>query len=417
MKKMVPELRFPGFSGEWREKKLGEIGEIITGSTPPTLNREYYGGEYLFVSPIDIQDNRYIKKTKNSLTKKGFLKGRKIRLGSTLFVCIGSTIGKVAQNSFDCITNQQINSIVPIENNDNFVFSLLQFHSEKIKMLSAEQAVPIINKTTFSNYNLFLPSFPEQQKIASFLTAVDEKLQALKKKKKLLAQYKKGMIQKIFSQEFRFKDEDGNELPEWEEKKFGEIYSFKITNSFSRECLNYEIGVVKNIHYGDIHTQFEMLFNILKETPPYINPDISLDKIALDNYCQKGDLVIADASEDYLDIGKSIEIINLNNEKVLAGLHTLLARPSKKSMAIGFGGYLMKSEALRLQLMTIAQGTKVLSISIKRLEGINIPRPSLPEQTKIANFLSAIDEKINLCTIQIEKTERYKKGLLQKMFV
>src|SRR5690606_10841880 len=108
-------------------------------------------GEYLFVSPADIQANRHVESTRTTLTEKGFKKGRKIRKGSSLFVCIGSTIGKIGQAKEDCITNQQINSVVSFNMEDDFVFSLLEFHSARIKLLSAEQAVPIINKTTFSN--------------------------------------------------------------------------------------------------------------------------------------------------------------------------------------------------------------------------------------------------------------------------
>ena len=106
----------------------------------------------------------------------------------------------------------------------------------------------------------------------------------------------------------------------WNEEKMGELYSFKVTNSFSRDNLNYEEGTVKNIHYGDIHTKFQTLFDVSKETVPFINPDTSIDRISEDNYCQEGDLILADASEDLNDVGKSIEIFNLNNEKLLAGL-------------------------------------------------------------------------------------------------
>jgi type I restriction enzyme S subunit len=202
----------------------------------------------------------------------------------------------------------------------------------------------------------------------------------------------------------------------WEEKQYGTIFSFKITNSFSRENLNYESGNVKNIHYGDIHTKFNTLFDITKEYVPFINYEIKLNKIADENYCKEGDLVIADASEDYADVGKCIEITNLNNEKVLAGLHTFLARPDLFKMTIGFSGYLMKSPKLRLQIMTIAQGTKVLSISTGRLSKITLNIPKEPEQQKIAAFLTAVGEKIQQLTRKKGLLEQYKKGVIQRIF-
>jgi len=202
----------------------------------------------------------------------------------------------------------------------------------------------------------------------------------------------------------------------WEEKEYGTIFRFKITNSFSRENLNYESGNVKNIHYGDIHTKFNTLFDITKEYVPFINREIKLNKIADENYCKEGDLVIADASEDYADVGKCIEITNLNNEKVLAGLHTFLARPDLFKMTVGFSGYLMKSPKVRLQIMTIAQGTKVLSISTGRLSKITLNIPKEPEQQKIVAFLMAVDEKIQQLTKKKDLLEQYKKGVIQQIF-
>ena len=179
--------------------------------------------------------------------------------------------------------------------------------------------------------------------------------------------------------------------------------------------MNYEIGEIKNIHYGDIHTKFQVKFDLEKENVPFINPEITMN-ISKDNYCLEGDLVVADASEDYADVGKCIELINLNNENVVAGLHTILARPDLTIMQVGFGGFLMKSLEVRKQIMLIAQGTKVLSISATRFAEIELNIPSKTEQTKIANFLSSIDEKINRTEKQIQQTLQYKKGLLQNMF-
>lgn len=211
----------------------------------------------------------------------------------------------------------------------------------------------------------------------------------------------------------RFKEFSG----EWEEKKFGDIYSFYSTNSFSRDNLNYEQGNIRNIHYGDIHTKFSTLFILENESVPFINPDVNLAKIKEENYCLVGDLVIADASEDYNDIGKSIEIISLNNEKALAGLHTFLARPNKHKMALGFVGSLLKSWNIRKQIMTIAQGTKVLSLSYGRLSEVALNIPSIPEQQKIASFLSAVDTIIDQMTRKKEFLEQYKKVTMQKIFL
>lgn len=202
----------------------------------------------------------------------------------------------------------------------------------------------------------------------------------------------------------------------WNEEKMGEIYSFKVTNSFSRDQLNYEDGTVKNIHYGDIHTKFQTLFDITKETVPFINSDISIDRISEDNYCQEGDLILADASEDLNDVGKSIEVFNLNNEKLLAGLHTILARPNLEKLDIGFGGYLFKSNKVRTKIQKEAQGSKVLSVSATRLTNISLDFPSKIEQKKIVECFSAIDEKILALKKKHSLLEQYKKGVMQKVF-
>lgn len=100
-----PRLRFPEFEGEWEISQIRDFGKVITGNTPPTSQSEYYGGDRLFVSPFDIQTNRFVHRTKTTLTEEGFKRGRKICKSSVLFVCIGSTIGKVGQAAVDCVTN------------------------------------------------------------------------------------------------------------------------------------------------------------------------------------------------------------------------------------------------------------------------------------------------------------------------
>jgi len=125
----------------------------------------------------------------------------------------------------------------------------------------------------------------------------------------------KKLVPKLRFPEFR------NDNP-WDEKLINEVYCFKGNNSLSRDKLNYEHGTIKNIHYGDIHTKFSTHFNITREEVPYINETDWPEKTKADNLCIEGDVIFADASEDMEDIGKAIEIVHLNGEQVVSGLHT-----------------------------------------------------------------------------------------------
>ena len=203
---------------------------------------------------------------------------------------------------------------------------------------------------------------------------------------------------------------------EWARKKLGELAEFKVTNSFSRENLNYKSGTVKNIHYGDIHTKFATLFDVTMENVPYINADIPINRILDDYYCQEGDIIFADASEDLEDVGKTIEIVNLNNEKLLSGLHTLLARPKSDYFQKGFTGYLFKSQTVRLQIKKEAQGTKVLSINVGRITNVELSFPSILEQQKITSFLAIIDRRIVTQIKIIENLQTLMLGLGERLF-
>jgi type I restriction enzyme S subunit len=273
-----------------------------------------------------------------------------------------------------------------------------------------------IGQEDIARSKVAFPSLPEQKKIADFLGAVDDKIAKLMEKKALLERYKKGMMQKLFSQSLRFKDENGQDYPDWEEKTFGELFSWVNTNSLSREKLTDETGTIQNIHYGDIHSKFRAAFMQSREPVPYI---ISAEAHAFkdDQFCKVGDVVIADASEDYADIGKSIEIIELNGTPLVAGLHTYIARPKSKQTAVGFFGHYLRDFKLRRQIMRIAQGISVLGVSKGNLEKLTLTIPHPAEQRKIADFLTAIDDKINHVSNELEQAKLFKKGLLQQMFV
>ena len=196
-----PRLRFLEFrdAGEWEDQSIGNIGKVVTGSTPSTAQPAFYGGGIPFVSPADISDMRFVDQTKTTLTQEGYAQTRPIRAGSVLFVCIGSTIGKVAQNIRDCATNQQINAIIPnSKHSEGFVYFALSLASERIALLAGRQAVPIINKSLFSSVRILVPKLPEQHRIASFLSSIETLLTDENQSLELLKAHKKGLMQQIF---------------------------------------------------------------------------------------------------------------------------------------------------------------------------------------------------------------------------
>ena len=204
---------------------------------------------------------------------------------------------------------------------------------------------------------------------------------------------------------------------EWESYNLGDILTFFSTNSFSREKLNYGSGNVKNIHYGDIHTKFPTILSISGNNEvPYINTDIDLSKYKDEQYLQEGDLIIADASEDYADIGKAIEVKDVNNEKVLAGLHTILARDEKNITVNGFKGYLFLTENLKTNIKRIANGISVLGISKNNLSKLMVNIPNIKEQQDIDGVMSAIDKKIELLEKKHTHYQEFKKYLMQQIF-
>lgn len=228
-------------------------------------------------------------------------------------------------------------------------------------------------------------------------------------------------LNKVFNKEIKFRDQKGIHYPDWIEKNFDDLFDFLPTNSFSRDQLNYTDGSVSNIHYGDIHTKFKSSFKASDYALPFVNNDVELKDENNIIYLQTGDLVIADASEDYADIGKSIEVINTDNLKILAGLHTILARPKTKELVIGFMSVYTRSNQYKSQIRKVAQGTKVLGIPKKYLKKIKIKIPSIEEQTKIINFFSSVDnsldELIQVKKDQVQLTKQWEKGLMQKLFV
>jgi len=187
-----------------------------------------------------------------------------------------------------------------------------------------------------------------------------------------------------------FVDDDG-----WQAPRLSDLYGFKRTNTLSRNTLNYKAGSIRNIHYGDIHTKFKLLFSVDHEYVPFINPEVSVDAFEEEDDCEEGDIVLADASEDLHDVGKAIEVVSLEGQRVVAGTHTILATRHGSVPIGGFGGHLFQSAAVRAGIQRESQGAKVYGISASRISTVVLPLPSTKaEQQKIAECLGSLDSLI-----------------------
>ena len=199
----------------------------------------------------------------------------------------------------------------------------------------------------------------------------------------------------------------------WEQKTFDEIFWMLTNNTLSRAELNYNGGVCKNVHYGDVLIRFPAHIDISSSDVPYIN-DQSFNLKLNCSLLQSGDIVIADTAED-LTVGKATEIENKKNMKVSAGLHTIPCRPKIK-FSPRYLGYYINSPAYHDQLIPFIQGIKVSSISKTLIRKTFISFPSIFEQSKIATFLSCLDKKIEVQNKIISKYETLIKGLCDRVF-
>ena len=199
----------------------------------------------------------------------------------------------------------------------------------------------------------------------------------------------------------------------WEQKSFDEVFCILTNNTFSRAELNYNSGVCKNVHYGDVLIRFPAHIDISSSDVPYIN-DQSFNLKLNCSLLQSGDIVIADTAEDFT-VGKATEIENKKNMKVSAGLHTIPCRPKIK-FSPRYLGYYINSPAYHNQLIPFIQGIKVSSISKTLIRKTFISFPSIFEQSKIATFLSCLDKKIEVENKIIEDLKVLKKELCNKVF-
>jgi type I restriction enzyme S subunit len=398
-----PQLRFPEFSGEWVEKKIGSICDfIVPGRNKP----ENFDGEIPWITTPDIEQNgRVLCSKKNLRITKSEAKsiGSKIvPENSIIMSCVGE-LGLLAIAGCKLVINQQLHAFIP-NDGDDYKFLLYSLTNQKSYMekVATKTAVPYMNKDNCNSIPVTVPSLPEQTKIATFLSAVDTKIDQLTQKKALLETYKKGAMQQIFSQQIRFKADDGGEYPEWEEKKLGEVanrktlknkenkYKYVLTNSATQ-------GVVSQQDYfdKDIANQNNLEGYYIVDVDDFVyNPRISV----------------------FAPVGPIKR--NKLAKGIMSPLYTVFA--FNENVSLCFMEMFFSTNMWHDYMLSISNfGARHDRMNITTKDFIEMPilLPCLEEQTKIANFLSAIDQKIDFVSQQLEQAKAFKKGLLQQMFV
>lgn len=413
---VAPLLRFTEFTDDWEETTLENLAEVERGkfSVRPRNDPRYFGGEMPFVQTGDVAgSDMYLKGYSQTLNADG-IKVSKVFPADTILITIAANIGDTTITRYAVACPDSVVAIQSKKDKANTIFlkNLIDLQKEVLDSQATQNAQKNINLQVLKPLELFAPSIEEQTKIAAFLSAVDEKISQLTQKHQLLSQYKQGMMQKLFSQQIRFKADDGSEFGEWENKTLSKFIIKHIGGASLKpsdfvEQSEYEVIPKKAIVPNGY-------LNLDKDNPTYCSEDFF--KANLKNTVDNTYLVTV--LRDLVPSGPSIGYIVKymeNTQYILAqGVYGFkLKEELNKDFLIHFSN----TKAYRLVMQSIMVGSTQVHIRNQDFFGIEIPVPCLAEQTKIANFLSTIDKKIEVVAQQIEQAKQWKKGLLQQMFV
>lgn len=413
----TPELRFPGFNGEWRFNKLGDLTtKIGSGKTPKGGSQNYLNAGIPFLRSQNIQNGKlnlddlvYIdSKTDETM------KNSKSYFGDILLNITGASIGRSAINSID---NTHINlnqhvCIIRLKKQFSYKFLgnfLLSPRGQK-KIFKAQSGGSRegLNFKEIANINLYIPdNFNEQEKLGKFFSKLDRQIKLEEEKLELLEQQKRGYMQKLFSQELRFKDKNGNKYPEWQLKNLSEL----------GETFTGLSGKTKNdFGYGD--GLFITYMNVFKNT---IAKSDMVERVKIEanenqNKVQYGDILFTTSSEVPNEVGMS-SIWLFNQDNVYLNSFCFGFRVVVNYIKPVYLARYLRSEEMRKTITILAQGSTRFNISKKEMMKLNIKVPYIEEQIKIDNFFNKIDTLILKQGKKIELLKQRKQGLLQKMFV
>ncbi len=387
--KNVPELRFKEFSGEWKYCYLNEIIEIFKKKFNPKKNSaNQICIELEHISSETGKLLGYIN-SNNQSSIKNIFKENQIIYGK-----LRPYLRKFWFTKFNGVCSSEFWVFNGKQTDNKYLYFFIQTEKfNQISNISCGSKMPRADWNYMSLFKFFIPSLPEQQKIASFLSTIDKKIELTDKRLEYLESYKKGLMQKLLTGEIRFPGFND----EWKEEKLGDL----LTEIKKEKIENQQLYKVANIQlYGKGMKHTNKTPNITEKGRPYfiINEgDILIGKQAF--HCGS----IAIATKDFQNCVTSNAILHTieNSQKLIKDFIVLY----------------LKNESFYNSLKNISEGTGQKEIAKNEFNNIKINIPSLPEQQKIASFLSAIDKKIELTKSRLENLKTYKKSLLQKMFV
>lgn len=405
----VPELRFPEFNDELEFTNLKENSILITKGTTP---KKFFPFGINFIKIECIEE--YGINVKKSLfidiqTHQKELSRSMLEVNDLLFAIAGATIGKCGIVKNDMIpanTNQAL-SIIRLKDKIDQIYVLNLLKSTVMKHYIykniAAGAQPNLNLEQIGNFTFNIPTLTEQTKIADFLSTVDQKIEQLNQKLKLWQKYKQGLMQQLFSQQLRFKDETGKDFTAWEEKRLGDVFS-RVKGKNAENSLNV---LTISARHGLINQQ------------EYFNKSVSAKNVTGYYLLEKDDFAYNKSYSKGYPMG-AIKRLNRYEKGVVSTLYICFR--CKKPNSPSFYEHYFNSGIVNKELHKIAQeGARnhgLLNLSVVEFfNDLLILQPSLPEQQKFAEFLTSLDRKIELVSQQLEQMQSWKQGLLQKMFV
>ena len=423
-KPLKPQIRFKGYDDEWQLKSLSDVCHSFKYGLNASATIFDGKHKYLRITDIDDDNNTFNKDDLTSPDISCFTDEYKLSVKDIVFARTGASVGKTylydANDGNVYWAGFLIRATVNQNYDENFVFqnTLTNRYWRYIGIASQRSGQPGVNATEYGEFDFHVaPRITEQREIGEYFKQIDTQIKEAEREVDRLEKMKIASLQKMFPRpgattpEIRFA---GFSNP-WKEMTFKEVYSSLKNNTLSRDCLNYNNGIAKNIHYGDVLIKFGAFVNPLSIDVPYVNSNVSLDRSSSYKLAD-GDVIFADTAEDEA-VGKCTEIRGVSDIDVVSGLHTIAVRP-KFEFAPYYLGYYHNSNAYHFQLVPLMQGVKVLSINRTAIADTMVAFPtSLDEQRAIGEYFRNLDELIAAKRKSIVKLRNIKKACLSKMFV